>query len=455
VKLSELQSTLSSLGASPTRSLGQNFLHDRNLADWITAQLQIVPGGRWLEIGPGLGALTEHAQRRSPNGILIEKDDRLIAHLGERFPCLELVHGDASRFDTRELMAGGPLVVFGNLPYYVSSQILFNFTADPVPARLQLYTLQRELAERLAAQPGSRDFGGPSAIIGRRWKVELLRTLPPKVFFPEPTVDSSVVLLTPRDPGELPACDGARFNMLVKLGFSQRRKQLGNLLGKALGSWPEAAAALGVPTTARAESLSISQWCRLAAWKPGETEANPAAAAQDIHGEIFDVVDAEDRVLGQASRHEVHTRQLRHRAIHIMVRNTAGEFFLQRRSRWKDVCPLKWDSSAAGHVNAGQAYPETAARELREELGVDAPLEWVAKTDAGEETGFEFVHLFEANHEGPFHLPPAEIDCGEWFTPAQIERWLATRPGDFAPGFRTCWSLWKSARAVREGTPMA
>jgi 16S rRNA (adenine1518-N6/adenine1519-N6)-dimethyltransferase len=243
--------------------------------------------------------------------------------------------------------------------------------------------------------------------------------------------------------------------MLVKLGFSQRRKQLGNLLGKALGSWPEAAAALGVPTTARAESLSISQWCRLAAWKPGETEANPAAAAQDIHGEIFDVVDAEDRVLGQASRHEVHTLQLRHRAIHIMVRNTAGEFFLQRRSRWKDVCPLKWDSSAAGHVNAGQAYPETAARELREELGVDAPLEWVAKTDAGEETGFEFVHLFEANHEGPFHLPPAEIDCGEWFTPAQIERWLATRPGDFAPGFRTCWSLWKSARAVREGTPMA
>jgi 16S rRNA (adenine1518-N6/adenine1519-N6)-dimethyltransferase len=447
VKLSELQSTLSSLGATPTRSLGQNFLHDRNLADWITSQLQLAPGDRWLEIGPGLGALTEHAQKRSPRGILVEKDDRLIGFLAERYPGLDIVHGDASRFDTRNLLEGGPLVVFGNLPYYVSSQILFNFTSDSVPARLQLYTLQRELAERLAAPPGSREFGGPTAIIGRRWKVQLLRTLPPKVFLPEPTIDSSVVLLTPRPPGELPACDGSRFNMLVKLGFSQRRKQLGNLLGPALGSWPDAAAALGVPTTARAESLSIRQWCQLAAWKPGQSAEDPATAAQDVHGEIFDIVDAADQVIGQATRHEVHSRNLRHRAIHILVRNRAGEFFLQRRSRWKDVCPLKWDSSAAGHVNTGQYYAETASRELREELGVDAPLEWVAKVDAGEDTGQEFVHLFEATHEGPFHLPPSEIDCGEWFTQTQLERWLAARPEDFAPGFRRCWSLWKQARA--------
>ncbi len=447
MKLSELQSTLSSLGATPTRSLGQNFLHDRNLADWITSQLQLAPGDRWLEIGPGLGALTEHAQKRSPRGILVEKDDRLIGFLAERYPGLDIVHGDASRFDTRNLLEGGPLVVFGNLPYYVSSQILFNFTSDSVPARLQLYTLQRELAERLAAPPGSKDFGGPTAIIGRRWKVQLLRTLPPKVFLPEPTIDSSVVLLTPRPAGELPACDGSRFNMLVKLGFSQRRKQLGNLLGSALGSWPEAAAALGVPTTARAESLSISQWCQLAAWKPGQAAEDPATAAQDVHGEIFDIVDAADQIIGQATRHEVHSRNLRHRAIHILVRNRDGEFFLQRRSRWKDVCPLKWDSSAAGHVNTGQNYAETASRELREELGVDAHLQWVAKVDAGEDTGQEFVHLFEATHEGPFHLPSSEIDCGEWFTQTQLERWLASRPEDFAPGFRRCWSLWKQARA--------
>ena len=446
MKLSELQSTLSSLGATPTRSLGQNFLHDRNLADWITAQLQLGPGDRWLEIGPGLGALTEHAEKRSPNGILLEKDDRLIDFLGERYPRLELIHGDASRFDTRSLLAGGPLVVFGNLPYYVSSQILFNFTADAVPARLQLFTLQRELAERIAAQPGTKDFGGPTVLIGRRWKVQLLRTLPPQVFLPVPTIDSSVVLLTPRAPGELPACDGGRFNMLVKLGFSQRRKQLGNLLGKALGSWPEAAAALGVPPTARAESLSISQWCQLAAWKPGAAPEDPAQAAQDVHGEIFDVVDTEDRVTGQASRHRVHAEMLRHRAVHILVRNKSGEVFLQRRSQWKDVCPLKWDSSAAGHVNAGHDYTDTAARELQEELGVEAPLKWSGKLDAAEDTGHEFVHLFEASHEGPFHLPPSEIDCGEWFEPAQLEDWLAARPQDFAPGFRRCWTVWRQSR---------
>ena len=446
MKLSELQSTLSSLGATPTRSLGQNFLHDRNLADWITAQLQLGPGDRWLEIGPGLGALTEHAEKRSPNGILLEKDDRLIGFLGERYPRLALIHGDASRFDTRSLLAGGPLVVFGNLPYYVSSQILFNFTADAVPARLQLFTLQRELAERIAAQPGTKDFGGPTVLIGRRWKVQLLRTLPPQVFLPVPTIDSSVVLLTPRAPGELPACDGGRFNMLVKLGFSQRRKQLGNLLGKALGSWPEAAAALGVPPTARAESLSISQWCQLAAWKPGAAPEDPAQAAQDVHGEIFDVVDTEDRVIGQASRHRVHAEMLRHRAVHILVRNKSGEVFLQRRSQWKDVCPLKWDSSAAGHVNAGQDYTDTAARELQEELGVEAPLKWSGKLDAAEDTGHEFVHLFEASHEGPFHLPPSEIDCGEWFEPAQLEDWLAARPQDFAPGFRRCWTVWRQSR---------
>jgi 16S rRNA (adenine1518-N6/adenine1519-N6)-dimethyltransferase len=447
VKRSELQSTLASLGAAPTRSLGQNFLHDQNLADWIVSQLGLTQDARWLEIGPGLGSLTEHARKRSSQGILLEKDDRLIGFLKERYADLEVFHGDACRFDPRNLMASGPLVIFGNLPYYVSSQILFHFTADFIPARLHLYTLQKELAERLAAEPGSKDYGAPTVLIGRRWKVQLLRTLPPQVFLPVPTVESSVVLLTPRDPQELPACDPQRFQTLVKLGFSQRRKQLGNLLSGALESWPRAATALGLSATARAESLSIRQWCQLAAWKPGQPPPDPSREAQDIHGEIFDVVDSEDKVIGKASRHEVHTRRLRHRAIHIFVRNKAGELFLQRRSRWKDVCPLRWDSSAAGHVNSGQEYEETAQRELHEELGIQAPLKKIATLGASEETGYEFVHLFEALHDGPFQLPPAEIDCGAWFRTAQIESWVKRRPEDFAPGFLRCWQLWSVALA--------
>ncbi len=443
MKLSELQATLSDLNASPTRSLGQNFLHDKNLSDWIISQLSLSPSDRWLEIGPGLGSLTDPALERSPYGILIEKDDRLIGFLKQRYPKLQVVHGDACEFDTRDLFAGGPLKVIGNLPYYVSSQILFNFTADASPATVLVFTLQKELAERIAADAQCKDYGAPTVIIGRRWKVELLRTIPASVFLPVPKVESAVIRLTPRLPGELPACDGGRFNTLVKLGFSQRRKQLGKLLAPALPEWHEAAAAIGAPVTSRAESLSIAQWCQLAAWTPGAPQTDPASGAQDVHGEQFDVVNAQDEVIGKASRFEVHQQRLPHRAVHIFVFNTVGELFLQKRSRWKDVCPLMWDSSAAGHVNAGQGYGETAQRELQEELGVDATVDFVAKIAPCEETGHEFVGLYKAFHGGPFQLPPAEIDCGEWFTVYQIARWVAARPQDFAPGFLKCWEIWQ------------
>ena len=442
MKLSDLQSALRELNHSPTKSLGQNFLHDKNLADWIISCLELAPEDRWLEIGPGLGSLTNFALERSRNGTLIEKDDRLIGFLENQYPDLKVVHEDACKFDTRTLLPGGPLKVFGNLPYYVSSQILFNFTAVTCPATLMLFTLQKELAERIAADPGSKDFGGPTLLIGRRWKVRLMRTLPGSVFLPVPKVDSSVVLMTPRQPDELPVCEGGRFEKLVKLGFSQRRKQLGNLLGAEIPDWPDAASALGVPATARAESLSLEQWCRLAAWNGKPDAPHPAAGAQDVHGEIFDVVDAEDQVVGQNTRFEVHRQKLRHRAVHVFVFNKRGELFLQKRSRWKDICPLLWDSSAAGHVNAGQTYDETAPRELAEELGVHALVELVKRIGACKETGDEFVGLYKASHEGPFHLQPSEIDCGAWFTQEQLKQWTAARPEDFAPGFLVCWNAW-------------
>lgn len=123
MKLSTITSTLAQMGMQPTRSLGQNFLHDQNLADWIVAQLGLKPGDAWLELGPGLGALTEFALARSANGLLIEKDGRMCGFLRERFPEVEIVHGDATEFDVRELFARGPVKVMGNLPYYVSSQI--------------------------------------------------------------------------------------------------------------------------------------------------------------------------------------------------------------------------------------------------------------------------------------------------------------------------------------------
>ncbi len=441
MKLSTIASTLAELGARPTQSLGQNFLHDQNMARWIVDQVGIKEGEPWLEIGPGLGALTEFALERSQNGILLEKDDRIIEWLRAHFPKQEVIHGDALEFDPRELFHRGPVKVFGNLPYYVSSQLMFLFASEPSPASGFVFTLQRELAERLCASPGTKEYGAITILIGRRWKAKLLRILPPHLFTPVPKVESAVISLMPRNDPTLPECDGALFTKLVKAAFSQRRKQMKKLL--QLDHWPKLCAAVGIPETARAEELSLAQWVALTNFAAGAT-ADHSTKAQDLTGEIFDVVDEADTVIGQRPRGEVHREKLRHRAVHIFVFNKRGELFLQRRSRWKDMHPRDWDSSAAGHVNSGDTYESTAPRELEEELGITAPLTDIGAVSACAGTGWEFVKIYRANHNGPFRLPPAEIECGGFFTVAQIERWIDARPSDFASGFLECW---KAVRA--------
>ncbi len=452
MKFSTITASLAQIGMEPTRSLGQNFLHDQNLAEWMVAQLALKPDEAWVELGPGLGALTEYALARSTNGLVIEKDGRLAAFLHERFPELEIVHGDATEYDVRELFVRGPVKVMGNLPYYVSSQILFGFTDEPSPVSMLMFTLQKELAQRLSAQPRTKEYGALTLLVGRRWKVKYLRTLPGSVFYPAPNVESGIVALTPRPAGEFPACDGVRFTALVKQGFSQRRKQLRKMLASYALDWPALCAHLGVEETTRAEELSLAQWIALTNFVTGAKEAVPAHA-QDVHGEIFDVVDADDRVIGRASRHDVHRQKLLHRAVHVFVFNTKGELFLQRRSQWKDSHPLRWDSSAAGHVNTGHTYDETAPREIEEELGVTAPVELLWPIAAGENTGWEFVRLYRAQHDGPFQLNPAELDGGGFFTLDQVERWTTARPQDFATGFLECWKKFrKETAAVPAGT---
>jgi 16S rRNA (adenine1518-N6/adenine1519-N6)-dimethyltransferase len=436
MKLSTINATLAELGARPTQSLGQNFLHDQNLAQWIVDQVALQPGEAWVEIGPGLGALTEFALARSENGLLLEKDDRLIDWLRREFPKLEVVHGDALRFDPRELFHRGPVKVFGNLPYYVSSQLLFRFTEEPSPASGFVFTLQRELAERLCAAPDTKDYGAFTVLLGRRWQAKLLRILPAHLFTPIPKVDSAVVSLTPRPDDDIPDCDPILYTALVKRGFSQRRKMVRKLL--ALERWSEFAAILGVPETARAEDLSITQWATLTNLASGSDGAH-AGRAQDVTGEMFDVVNEQNEVIAQRPRGEVHRERLHHRAVHIFVFNQRGDIFLQRRSRWKDAHPRRWDSSAAGHVNAGDTYDATAPRELEEELGVTAPLEVLGELPASRNTGWEFVKIYRAQHNGPFRLPPAEIETGGFFKREQLTRWIAARPQDFANGFLACW----------------
>src|SRR5579862_14700 len=163
--------------------------------------------------------------------------------------------------------------------------------------------------------------------------------------------------------------------------------------------------------------------------------------------EIFEVVNERDEVVGQNTRREVHACGLLHRAIHVLVFNTRGEIFLQKRSITKDREPGKWDSSSSGHVDSGEDYDACAIRELREELGlaVQKTPERMFKIDACTGTDQEFVWIYRCAAEGPFRLHPDEIECGEWFAPEAVTRWMAGKPEDFASAFRLIWKKYSVA----------
>lgn len=167
--------------------------------------------------------------------------------------------------------------------------------------------------------------------------------------------------------------------------------------------------------------------------------------------EIFDVVNDRDEVVGQTPRSEVHRRRLMHRAVHVLVFNSRGELFLQKRSMSKDCFPGAWDSSASGHLDTGEDYDTCSVREVREELGVQlsATPERLFKVDACEETGQEFVWVYQCRHEGPFVLHPEEIERGGWFTPTEITRWIADKPSEFASGLILIWRRWQTEIAGR------
>jgi isopentenyldiphosphate isomerase len=159
--------------------------------------------------------------------------------------------------------------------------------------------------------------------------------------------------------------------------------------------------------------------------------------------ELFDVVDEQDRVVGQARRADVHARKLRHRAVHVLCLDPDGRVFLQRRSLLKDSAPGKWCASCSGHLDAGEDYDAAAVRELAEEIGAviaPAALERWLRLEACRETGMEFLWVYRARHAGPFALNPAEIMDGAWFSRSEIDAAIRERPRDFAGAFRFLWT---------------
>jgi len=441
MKLSDLRATLQEIHVSPVKTLGQNFLHDQNLARWIVDQAQITSDDYVLEIGPGLGALTKLLLEKGARVLAIEKDPRLANFLRERVAHerLEIVNFDALKFDARILFSHRRVKLLGNLPYNISSQLLLKFLAQPSPISLWLFTLQKEMAKRLSAQPSTRDYGALTLRIQLRHHVKFLRSVPAAVFFPRPDVDSAVVRLLPRDALELPPHDEELLVKLIRLGFSQRRKQLRKLLRERVRDWDALSSHLNIDPKARAEELSLLQWIALANFI-----APPSSPDMRLtNNERFPVVDKNDKILRDASRSEVHANNLRHRAVHILIFNPAGEVYLQQRSRWKDRHPLKWDSSAAGHVAAGESYGETARRELKEELGMSLPLKEISKLPASESTDQEFIWLYRGEVAGNLSPNRTEIETGAFFPETVIDGWAAARPEDFAPGFIECWKVYR------------
>ncbi len=443
---SSIKSALLTHNVEPSRGMGQNFLTDVEVARWITEQLDITPEDTVLEIGPGLGALTQHLLGKGKRLILLEKDARLAARLREElrdYP-VEIIEGDALRFDLRTLFKAQPLKVIGALPYSCGTEIVRNFMENPSPVTRAVFVMQKEVIDRICAPPSTSDRGLLSLRVQARWVTQNLRVLPPDIFVPQPKVHSAVMSLVPRPRHELPTFDEKVFDRILRMGFNQRRKMLRKTLPTNDLPWTELAREIGAIETARAEELTLLQWVQLGRlYDTHELKDVPQKA-----GEIFDVVDNEDQVIGQKTRGEVHAEGLAHRAIHIFVFNKFGELLLQKRSHLKDAMPEKWDSSAAGHVDSGEVYLPAAVRELEEELGIVKPaqqLTKIAKIRPCQATGFEWVELFRTDYTGAVTYPSSEIEGVAWFPVAEITDWIQARPQDFADGFVACWEAFQAA----------
>jgi 16S rRNA (adenine1518-N6/adenine1519-N6)-dimethyltransferase len=435
----EIREVLDHAGVLPSKQLGQNFLTDPNMARWIVSQLEITADDAVVEVGPGTGSLTCHLLGQVRKIILIEFDARLAAALQERFkddPAVEVHHADGAKFDGRSLFKHRPLKFLGNLPYSCGGAIMKNLLGRPHPFERAVIMLQKEVIDRLAAKPGTKDYGILSLRTQAIWEVRPLRTVPPEAFFPQPKIDSSVAVLTPRT-GGLPTFDYRLFDELIRRGFSQRRKQLKKQLPEG-PPWEEITAQLGVATTVRGEELTLTQWIDLTR----AFDANPLKDLPQTSGEIFDVVNERDEVTGTATRAEVHDQDLIHRAVHVFVFNKHGDLLLQKRSALKDRHPGVWDSSVSGHLDSGETYEAAAVRELAEEMGITAttPPAECARILPSVETGWEHVRLYQIRHEaGSLRYPAAEVEAALWFPLAEINAWTHARPADFAPGFLQCW----------------
>lgn len=263
--LTQIKEALATRGLSPKKSLGQNFLIDHNLLKRLVAAADLRSGDLVLEIGPGTGALTDSLLDAGATVVACEMDDGLADLLVERYADrarqLTLVRGDCLHdkhtlnFDIQAALAGGSFKLVANLPYGAASPLMVLLAAHR-DCLGQYVTIQREVAHRVMARPGTRDYSELAVLIQATSVTRHIATLPPGCFWPQPKITSEMIAITPRADRNLD--DLPALAMLCRMLFTKRRKQLGAILGREM-DWPE-----GIDPRARPEQLSIEQLAQLA-----------------------------------------------------------------------------------------------------------------------------------------------------------------------------------------------
>jgi 16S rRNA (adenine1518-N6/adenine1519-N6)-dimethyltransferase len=253
----------------PRKRLGQSFLEDRNMIHRIAALVEATPDETVVEIGAGLGLLTAELAERARKVVALEIDPRLVAVLRDRFSAdetVEIVAGDVMDYDFSAADSTGRIKVVGNIPYNISTPILFRLLDFRRSIASIVLMLQKELADRILANPGKKDYGIPSVIIRHYASVSRELTIPPTCFYPEPAVFSSVLRIVTHSDSE--AVEDSSFVAIVRASFAQRRKTLVNNLraaGFSSDVIEEALANAGISGARRAETLTVDEFRLLAA----------------------------------------------------------------------------------------------------------------------------------------------------------------------------------------------
>lgn len=250
-------------GHRARKRFGQNFLHDEHWIERIARTIDAKPGETVVEIGPGQAALTRKMIADAGHATAIEIDRDLAAWLKETFPeTLTLIEADALKLDWNKVHPGKALRIVGNLPYNISSPLLFHLMTVADRVIDQHFMLQKEVVDRMVATPGSKVYGRLSVMLQYRYRMQKMFDVPSGAFTPAPKVTSSIVRMAPKKVDELLPVDLERFAVIVAAAFNQRRKTLRNALAKLLTE--EDIKKVGVDPALRAEALDVEAFVRLA-----------------------------------------------------------------------------------------------------------------------------------------------------------------------------------------------